>query len=152
VADEVFTSDAVVPRRVVAHPFPARTDLGAVRGTWLACGVEHVEVEIVDYRRRRCAMSTVVELPPIHPGEVLVQGSLSPLGLSRHRLAIAFGVPRRRINETVHGNRRISADTALRLSRYFGTSEAFGVRPSTRPDQAPAHLQAGVERNPADGR
>lgn len=70
-------------------------------------------------------MSTVAAFPPTHPGEVLVEEYLPPLGLSQHRLAVAIGVPPRRINEIVHGKRRISADTALRLSRYFGTSEWF---------------------------
>ena len=79
-------------------------------------------------------MSTVAAFPPIHPGEVLVEEYLSPLGLSQHRLAVAIGVPPRRINEIVHGKRRISADTALRLSRYFGTSERFWMNLQGRYD------------------
>ncbi len=79
-------------------------------------------------------MSTVVERPPIHPGEVLVEEYLSPLGLSQHRLAVAIGVPPRRINEIVHGKRRVPADTALRLSRYFGTSERFWMNLQGRYD------------------
>ena len=64
-------------------------------------------------------------LPPVHPGEVLLDEFLTPLGITQYRLAKDIGVPPRRINEIVHGNRAITADTALRLSRYFGTSERF---------------------------
>lgn len=70
----------------------------------------------------------------MHPGEVLAEEYLSPLALTQHRLALAIGVPPRRINEIVHGTRRISADTALRLSRYFGTSEQFWMNLQTRYD------------------
>ena len=65
------------------------------------------------------------KLPPIHPGEILVEEFLKPLGLSQYRIAKDISVPARRINEIVHGLRGISADTALRLARYFGTSEEF---------------------------
>ena len=58
-----------------------------------------------------------------HPGEILLEEFLKPLGLSQYALAKAIAVPPRRINEIVHGKRGISADTALRLARYFGTSE-----------------------------
>lgn len=64
-------------------------------------------------------------LPPIHPGEVLREEFLAPLGISQYRLAKSIHVPPRRINEIVHGKRGISADTALRLARFFGTSERF---------------------------
>jgi antitoxin HigA-1 len=64
-------------------------------------------------------------MAPIHPGEMLMEDFLEPLGVSQYRLAKAIDVPARRINEIVHGTRRISADTALRLSRYFGMSEGF---------------------------
>ncbi len=70
----------------------------------------------------------------MHPGEVLVEEYLSPLALSHHRLALAIGVPPRRINEIVHGKRRITADTGLRLSRYFGTSERFWMNLQGRYD------------------
>jgi addiction module HigA family antidote len=63
--------------------------------------------------------------PPIHPGEVLEKEFLEPLELSQYRLAEEINVPPRRINEIVHGARAISADTALRLARYFGTSDEF---------------------------
>ena len=67
------------------------------------------------------------KLAPIHPGEVLLEDFLKPMGVSQYRIATAIGVPPRRINEIVHGKRAITADTALRLSRYFGTSEAFWI-------------------------
>lgn len=61
----------------------------------------------------------------VHPGEMLLEEFIEPYGITQHRLAVAIGVPPRRINEIVHGNRRITADTALRLGRYFGTSAEF---------------------------
>ena len=64
-------------------------------------------------------------LAPVHPGEVLFEEFLEPLDLSQYRLAKEIHVPARRINEIVHGTRAVSADTALRLARYFGTSERF---------------------------
>lgn len=64
-------------------------------------------------------------LPAVHPGEVLMEEFLVPLGMSQYRLAQALSVPPRRINEIVHGTRAISADTALRLARCLGTSERF---------------------------
>lgn len=57
-------------------------------------------------------------MPPIHPGEILSEEFLAPFGISQYRPALEIGVPARRINEIVHGKRRISADTALRLARY----------------------------------
>lgn len=65
------------------------------------------------------------KIDPVHPGEVLLEEFLNPLGISQYRLAKEISVPPRRINEIVHHTRGISADTALRLSRYFGTSERF---------------------------
>ena len=62
---------------------------------------------------------------PVHPGEILLEEFMKPLGVSQYRLALDIGVHPRRINEIVHGKRSISADTALRLSRYFGLSERF---------------------------
>lgn len=64
-------------------------------------------------------------LAPVHPGEVLLEEFLEPMALSQYRLAKDIHVPPRRINEIVHGTRGVSADTALRLARYFGTSERF---------------------------
>ena len=69
-------------------------------------------------------MSDVL-MAPIHPGEVLLEEYLGPLGVSQYRLARAIGVPPRRINEIVLGKRAITADTALRLAKFFGTSERF---------------------------
>jgi addiction module HigA family antidote len=64
-------------------------------------------------------------LPPIHPGEVLLEEFLKPLGISQYQLAKDISVPARRINEIVHGKRAVSADTALRLARYFSLSERY---------------------------
>ncbi len=74
------------------------------------------------------------KLAPIHPGEVLLEDFLEPLGLSQYRLAQDITVPARRINEIVHGKRAISADTALRLARYFGTSDRFWLNVQARFD------------------
>ena len=73
-------------------------------------------------------------IAPIHPGEVLLEEFLEPLGVTQHRLAVSIGVPPRRINEIVHGKRRITADTALRLARYFGTTDRFWLNLQTRFD------------------
>jgi addiction module HigA family antidote len=64
-------------------------------------------------------------LPPVHPGEILLEEFLVPMGITQYRLAKSISVPPRRVNEIVHGARAVSADTALRLARYFGTSERF---------------------------
>ena len=72
--------------------------------------------------------------PPIHPGEVLSADFLVPLKLSQYRLARSISVPPRRINEIVHGERAISADTALRFARFFGTSDRFWLNLQTRYD------------------
>ena len=74
------------------------------------------------------------KLPPIHPGEILLDEFLSPLGVSQYRLAKETSVPPRRINEIVRGLRSVSADTALRLARYFGTSERFWLNLQARYD------------------
>ena len=79
-------------------------------------------------------MNATPIMPPIHPGEVLLAEYLEPLSVTQHRLAVAIGVPPRRINEIVHGKRRISADTALRLARYFGTTERFWLNLQSRHD------------------
>jgi addiction module HigA family antidote len=65
------------------------------------------------------------KLSPVHPGEVLLEEFLEPAGLSQYRLAKDISVPPRRINEIVHGKRSVTADTALRLARYFGTTPRF---------------------------
>jgi addiction module HigA family antidote len=79
-------------------------------------------------------MATEVIMPPVHPGEILLTEFLEPLGISQYQLARSIDVPARRINEIVHGDRRISADTALRLSRFFGTSERFWMNLQARYD------------------
>ena len=68
---------------------------------------------------------TTRRLAPVHPGEILLEDFLKPLGLTQYRVAKSLSVPARRINEIVHGTRAVSADTALRLARFFGTSERF---------------------------
>ena len=70
-------------------------------------------------------------LASVHPGEVLLKEFLEPMGISQYRLAKDISVPPRRINEIVHGKRSVTADTALRLSRYFGTSERFWLNLQT---------------------
>ncbi len=74
------------------------------------------------------------KLAPIHPGEVLLADFLEPLSLSQYRLAHDVSVPPRRINEIVHGTRAITADTALRLARYFGTTDRFWLNLQARFD------------------
>ena len=71
---------------------------------------------------------------PIHPGEILLEEFLRPMGISQYQVAKDISVPARRINEIVHGQRSVSADTALRLSRYFGLSERFWLNLQARYD------------------
>jgi addiction module HigA family antidote len=73
-------------------------------------------------------------LAPVHPGEVLLEEFLEPMGLSQYRLAKDTSVPPRRINEIVHGKRSVTTDTALRLGRYFGTSPRFWLNLQTSYD------------------
>jgi addiction module HigA family antidote len=77
---------------------------------------------------------TARKLPPVHPGEVLQEEFLKPLGISQYRLAKEISVPPRRVNEIVHGNRAITADTALRLARFFGTTDRFWLNLQARYD------------------
>jgi addiction module HigA family antidote len=90
----------------------------------------------------------MAEISPVHPGEVLMEEFLDPLGVTQHRLAVEIGVPPRRINEIVHGKRRITADTALRLARYFGTTDRFWLNLQTRYDLEieKDHLGATLEQ------
>ena len=74
------------------------------------------------------------KMAPIHPGEILMEEFLKPMGISQYRLSKDIHVPARRINEIVHGQRSITADTALRLSRYFNLSERFWLNLQTRYD------------------
>lgn len=71
-------------------------------------------------------------LVPVHPGEILLEEFLRPLGISQNALAMAIGVPTPRINAIVHGKRAVTADTALRLARYFGTTAMFWTNLQTR--------------------
>lgn len=88
------------------------------------------------------------KLNPVHPGEVLLEEFLKPMGISQNRLAIKPGVPARRINEIVLGKRRITADTALRLARYFGTTPRFwlGLQTDYDPDLAADESGERIER------
>lgn len=86
---------------------------------------------------------------PLHPGEVLLEAFLQPMGISQNKLALAIRVPARRINEIVHGRRRITADTALRLARFFGTSAQFwlGLQLDYDLDVAQDEVGAQIERD-----
>lgn len=83
----------------------------------------------------------------LHPGEVLLAGFLEPLGISQYRLARSISVPPRRINEIVHGKRAISANTALRLARFFGTSAEFWLDLQVRHDLAVERDRLGCRLN-----
>lgn len=72
-------------------------------------------------------MTTTDKIPPIHPGEVLIEDFIKGFEITQNKLAVTIGVPPRRINEIVHGKRGITADTALRLGKYFGTSPEFWI-------------------------
>src|SRR5688572_27844663 len=91
-------------------------------------------LSIITESRGEPAMATNSKLAPVHPGEVLMEDFLVPLGLTQYRLAQDLSVPPRRINEIVHGKRAVTADTALRLARYFGTSEQFWLNLQSRYD------------------
>ena len=88
------------------------------------------------------------KLQNVHPGEVLLEEFLLPMGISQNRLARDIGVPPRRINEIVHGKRAVTADTALRLSRYFGTSDGFwmGLQADYDLEEARERLGPRLER------
>ena len=88
------------------------------------------------------------KLKPVHPGEVLLEEFLKPMNLSQNRLAINIGVDARRINEIVLGKRRVTADTSLRLSRFFGNSAQFwmGLQSDYDLDQAEDKLGDRLER------
>lgn len=87
----------------------------------------------------------MTKLAPVHPGEVLLEEFIEPLGLTQNRVSVAVGVPPRRINEIVHGKRRISADTALRLGRYFETSAQFWINLQSHYDLEMERDQLGDE-------
>ena len=77
-------------------------------------------------------MTTTDKIPPIHPGQVLMEDFVKGFEITQNKLAVSIGVPPRRINEIVHGKRGITADTALRLERYFGVSAQFWLNLQTR--------------------
>ncbi|KGM13895.1 HigA family addiction module antitoxin [Cellulomonas bogoriensis] len=79
-------------------------------------------------------MTTTDKLAPIHPGEVLMEDFIQGFGITQNKLAVSIGVPPRRINEIVHRKRAITADTALRLAKYFGTSAQFWLNLQTHDD------------------
>ncbi|MDG6006181.1 addiction module antidote protein, HigA family [Candidatus Brocadia sapporoensis] len=79
-------------------------------------------------------MMKMKKMTPVHPGEILLEEFLEPMGISQYKLAKDISVPPRRINEIVQGKRSITADTALRLSRYFGLSERFWLNLQSRYD------------------
>ena len=89
------------------------------------------------------------KLDPVHPGEILQEEFLKPMGLSQNRLALALRVPARRINEIVLGRRRVTADTALRLSRYFGMSSQFwlGLQMDYELDVAADKIESQIEKD-----
>ena len=76
-------------------------------------------------------MTITDKIAPIHPGEVLLEDFIEGFGITQNKVAVAIGVPPRRINEIVHGKRRITADTAARLARYFGTTPQFWLNLQT---------------------
>lgn len=76
----------------------------------------------------------IKKIQPVHPGEILLEEFLKPLNISQYKLAKDISVPPRRINEIIHGKRSISANTALRLSRYFGLTERFWLNLQSRYD------------------
>lgn len=88
------------------------------------------------------------DIPPVHPGEVLLEDFMKPLGLSQYRVAMDIGVAPLRISQIVHGKRAITADTALRLARYFGTTPGIWLRLQTRYDLEVAQDKLGdkIER------
>jgi addiction module HigA family antidote len=88
------------------------------------------------------------KLIPVHPGEVLLEEFLKPMGISQNHMALKIGVPARRINEIVLRKRRITADTALRLAKYFGTTAKFwlGLQTDYDLDVAADELGERLER------
>jgi len=85
------------------------------------------------------------KMPPVHPGEILFEDFMKPLGITQYRLAKAMNIYPRRVNEIVHGKRAITADTALRLARFFGTSAEVWMN-------LQAYYDLEVARDEAEGR
>ena len=88
------------------------------------------------------------QLPPIHPGEVLLEDFIKPLGLTQYRVAKDIGIPALRINQITHGQRAVTADTALRLARYLGTSPDvwLGLQAQYDLEIAQAKIAKRIER------
>lgn len=91
---------------------------------------EDIDRRVVDF----ADVATGRRLPPVHPGEILRDEFLRPLGISAYQLAHAIKVPRSRANDIVLGRRAITTDTAMRLARYFGTSPEFWINLQARYD------------------
>ena len=87
----------------------------------------------------------MADFPPTHPGEVLREDFIKPLGMSQYALAKAIGVPQMRISDLIHARRGISPDTALRLARYFGTSAEFWIGMQATYDLETARDRIGAE-------
>jgi len=130
-----------------SQPDPAGTDdRGPPGGTFF------FSVNLADRHRRLLTdqLDTLrTAFREVHPGKVLLDELLVPMGISQNRLARDIGVPPRRINEIVHGNRAVTADTALRLARYFGTSEGFwmGLQADYDLEEARTRLGVRLERD-----
>ena len=90
-------------------------------------------------------MTTTDKIEPIHPGEVLMEDFIEGFGITQNKLAVSIGVPPRRINEIVHGKRAITADTALRLGKYFGIDPQFWLNLQSRYEIELAHDRAAHE-------
>ena len=85
------------------------------------------------------------DLPPVHPGEILLEEFLNPMGITRYRLAKSIGVPQRRIDEICAGKRSITADTALRLARFFGTDAQSWMNLQAQYDLESAEMELGEQ-------
>ena len=107
-----------------------------INDQWRVCftwkGADADDVEIVDYHSARLIMTR--KLDPIHPGQILREEFLVPMGISNYRLAKEIGVPAQRIGEIVAGRRSITADTDLRLCKFFGLSDGYWLRGQARFD------------------
>jgi addiction module HigA family antidote len=119
-------------RREGARRFPPELQRQALRNLVVLDGAETLQDLLVPPGNRLGEQTVTKKLAPIHPGEILQEEFLRPMGISQYRLAKSISVPPRRINELVHGNRGVTADTALRLSRFFGTSERFWMNLQAR--------------------
>ena len=93
-------------------------------------------------------MTTTDKLPPVHPGEILMEDFLKAMGITQRKLAVSIGVPPRRINEIVHGKRAVTADTALRLAKFFEMSPQFwlGLQAQYDLDVAEDKILSEIER------